>query len=71
MDQAILKMFNAWDRSHDVLKDVIAVSEGKDTAVSNFYVQILLLADLRDQAGRAASNVMAHVLLNNRFLKPI
>lgn len=42
MDQAILKMFSAWDLSHDVLKDVIAVSEGKDTAVSNFYVQILL-----------------------------
>jgi len=61
MDQAILKMFNAWDRSHDVLKDVIAVSEGKDTAISNFYTQILLLADLRDQAGRAASKVMAHV----------
>lgn len=67
MNQAILKMFNAWDRSHDVLKDVIAVSEGKDTAVSNFYVQILLLADLRDQAGRAASNVMAHVA----FKQPI
>ncbi len=67
MDQAILEMFNAWDRSHDVLKDVIAVSEGKDTAVSNFYVQILLLADLRDQAGRAASNVMAHVA----FKQPI
>ncbi|VXA86194.1 GGDEF (Diguanylate cyclase) domain-containing protein [Acinetobacter sp. 8I-beige] len=67
MDQAILKMFNAWDRSHDILKDVIAVSEGKDTAVSNFYVQILLLADLRDQAGRAASNVMAHVA----FKQPI
>ncbi|MFP8815886.1 GGDEF domain-containing protein [Acinetobacter johnsonii] len=67
MDQAILKMFSAWDHSHDVLKDVIAVSEGKDTAVSNFYVQILLLADLRDQAGRAASNVMAHVA----FKQPI
>ena len=67
MNQAILKMFNAWDRSHDVLKDVIAVSEGKDTAVSNFYVQILLLADLRDQAGRAVSNVMAHVA----FKQPI
>ena len=67
MNQAILKMFSAWDRSHDVLKDVIAVSEGKDTAVSNFYVQILLLADLRDQAGRAASNVMAHVA----FKQPI
>src|SRR3990167_299342 len=67
MDQAILKMFSAWDRSHDVLKDVIAVSEGKDTAVSNFYVQILLLADLRDQAGRAAYNVMAHVA----FKQPI
>ena len=67
MDQAILKMFNAWEHSHDVLKDVTAVSEGKDTAVSNFYVQILLLADLRDQAGRAASNVMAHVA----FKQPI
>lgn len=61
MDQAILEMFNAWEHSHDVLKDVIAVSGGKDTAISNFYTQILLLADLRDQAGRAASNVMAHV----------
>lgn len=61
MDQAILDMFNAWEHSHDVLKDVIAVSGGKDTAISNFYTQILLLADLRDQAGRAASNVMAHV----------
>jgi hypothetical protein len=30
MDQAILEMFNAWEHSHDVLKDVIAVSEGKD-----------------------------------------
>lgn len=67
MDQAILDMFNAWEHSHDVLKDVIAVSGGKDTAVSNFYVQILLLADLRDQAGRAASNVMAHVA----FKQPI
>ena len=67
MDQAILKMFNAWEHSHDVLKDVIAVSGGKDTAISNFYTQILLLADLRDQAGRAASNVMAHVA----FKQPI
>ena len=67
MDQAILKMFSAWDRSHVALTDVSAVSEGKDTAVSNFYVQILLLADLRDQAGRAASNVMAHVA----FKQPI
>lgn len=67
MDQAILKMFNAWEYSHDVLKHVIAVSEGKDTAISNFYTQILLLADLRDQAGRAASNVMAHVT----FAEPI
>ena len=61
MDQAIVKMFNAWEYSHDVLKEVIAVSEAKDTAISNFYTQILLLADLRDQAGRAASNVIAHV----------
>lgn len=67
MDQAILEMFNAWEHSHDVLKDVIAVSGGKDTAISNFYTQILLLADLRDQAGRAASNVMAHVA----FKQPI
>lgn len=67
MDQAILEIFNAWEHSHDVLKDVIAVSGGKDTAISNFYTQILLLADLRDQAGRAASNVMAHVA----FKQPI
>ena len=52
-------MFNAWDHSHDVLKDVIAASEGKRHRCFKLYVQILLLADLRDQAGRAASNVMA------------
>lgn len=67
MDKAILEMFRAWDRSYEILKNVIAVSEGKDTAVSNFYFQILLLADLRDQAGRAASNIMAHVT----FAQPI
>lgn len=31
-------MFNVWDCSYDVLKDVIVVFEGKDIVVLNFYV---------------------------------
>ena len=61
LDQAILSMFEAWQSSRQVLKGVVIESEIPSTKLSNFVSQILLLSDLRDQAGRVASNVMAHV----------
>ncbi len=64
LDQAIASMFTAWDQSHAVLQHVVGQSKGKDTALSNYYTLILLLADLRDQAGRTASNIMAALSFN-------
>ena len=61
LDQAILKMFAAWDQSYIAMQKLVNYSHGKDTAVSNYYTLILLLADLRDQAGRVASNIMAAI----------
>ena len=61
LDYAILKMFKAWDSSHELLKNVVMQSQNKDSSVANYYTQILILADLRDQAGRVASNVMAYL----------
>lgn len=61
LDQTILSMFQAWESCRKVLKAVVIESETPSTKLSNFISQILLLSDLRDQAGRVASNVMAHV----------
>ena len=61
LDHAILTMFAAWDQSYIALQKLVKFSHGKDTAVSNYYTLILLLAELRDQAGRVASNIMAAV----------
>ena len=61
LDHAIKQMFTAWDSCRDVLKLVLVQSEAKKTSVSEYYTLILILADLRDQAGRVASNIMAAV----------
>lgn len=62
LDRAILTMFEAWDVSHELLKRLVIHSETKDiTSMAHYYTMILILADLRDQAGRVASNVTAHV----------
>ncbi len=63
-DRAILMMFNVWDQTHDVLKNVVMRSKNKDSTLMDSYTLILILADLRDQAGRVASNVIAHVSFN-------
>ena len=67
LDDAILYMFKAWDSSYVVLKSMVKQAASKDTGVADYYTLILILADLRDQAGRLASNVMAHVT----FKQPI
>lgn len=64
LDQTILSMFEAWESCRKVLKAVVIKYETPSTKLSNFISQILLLSDLRDQAGRVASNVMAHVTFN-------
>ena len=64
LDQSILAMFNAWDKSHDLLKKLVIKSKSKDSSMGHYYTMILVLADLRDQAGRVASNVTANVTFN-------
>ena len=61
LDHAILDMFDVWDSAHDVLKNVVMQSKSKDSEIAGYYIQILILADLRDQAGRVASNVIAYI----------
>ncbi|QIO04656.1 GGDEF domain-containing protein [Acinetobacter shaoyimingii] len=61
LTKTIYSMFDAWDATYNVLKKMVMLSENKDSAVSDYYTLILILSDLRDQAGRVASNVMADV----------
>lgn len=61
MDHAILSMFSAWDSCFVVLKKLVNHSKGEDSQISNYYTLILILADLRDQAGRIASHMIAPV----------
>lgn len=59
LDQTIQEMFVVWDSVHEALQMVVNQSQGKETAVAHYYTLILLLAEFRDQAGRAGSNIMA------------
>lgn len=60
-DLAILKMFRAWDTSYDLLKNVVMQSLNKESALADYYTLVLILVEMRDQAGRVASNVIANV----------
>lgn len=61
LDQAILAMFGVWDESRSFLKELMMQSHSKDSVMSNYFTSILILTDMRDQAGRVASNIMAPV----------
>ncbi|GAA5186360.1 GGDEF domain-containing protein [Acinetobacter kookii] len=67
LDQAIQHMFKAWDSCKGIIENVLVHSEAKGTSVSDYYTLILILADLRDQAGRTASNIMAAVTFNEKI----
>ncbi|MFH7806240.1 GGDEF domain-containing protein [Acinetobacter haemolyticus] len=67
LDQAIQQMFKAWDSCKGIIENVLVHSEAKGTSVSDYYTLILILADLRDQAGRTASNIMAAVTFNEKI----
>ncbi|NNP74364.1 hypothetical protein A7P53_02275 [Acinetobacter defluvii] len=60
-DHAIQSMFSAWDQAYSLLKNVVMQAKNKQGDVANYYTLTLVLADLRDQAGRVASNIMAYV----------
>jgi diguanylate cyclase (GGDEF)-like protein len=67
LDQAIQQMFKAWDSCKAIIENVLVHSKAKGTSVSDYYTLILILADLRDQAGRTASNIMAAVTFNEKI----
>lgn len=67
MDQAIRNMFRAWDSCRAILQQLIIDSKRKNSEVTDYASIVLILADLRDQAGRVASNIMAPL----SFAEPI
>ena len=60
-------MFAAWDSSQYVLKHVMLDSVGKDSRASTYYSVIFILSDLRDQAGRVASDIMAAITFGEKI----
>ena len=69
LEAAIFEMFTAWDLVHEALQRAVNQSHGKESSVSNYYTLILLLAEFRDQAGRAGSNVIPAISFNEPIPK--
>ena len=67
LDRSIKKMFNAWDSTRLTLEEIVSHAVGKQSSISDNYTLVLLLADLRDQAGRVASNIMAAVTYDQQI----
>lgn len=67
LDHAILTMFSVWDNSRELLNELMAQSKSKDSKMSNYFISILILTDMRDQAGRVASNVMAPITFSEKI----
>lgn len=59
MNAAIFSMFGAWDSCRNIFQQLIANAKKSNTSVNDFASIVLLLADLRDQAGRVASTIIA------------
>ncbi|WDZ51407.1 GGDEF domain-containing protein [Acinetobacter vivianii] len=66
-DRAILSMFDVWDESRELLKWLMVQSNSKNSKMSNYFTSILILTDMRDQAGRVASNIMAPVTFDEKI----
>ena len=60
-DHAVQAMFAAWDSYREILRAFVVQRNSVDSQLSDYITMILLLSDLRDQAGRVASNVIASV----------
>ncbi|MFW1922127.1 GGDEF domain-containing protein [Acinetobacter geminorum] len=61
MDNAILGMFGVWDNCREILQKLMLQLKSKDSRISNYFTLIIVLTDMRDQAGRMASNIIAPV----------
>ncbi|MCU4579545.1 GGDEF domain-containing protein [Acinetobacter gyllenbergii] len=66
-DHAILSMFSVWDESREFLTWLLVRSNSKNSKMSNYFTAILVLTDMRDQAGRVASNIMAPVTFDEKI----
>ncbi|EPG42610.1 MULTISPECIES: GGDEF domain-containing protein [Acinetobacter] len=66
-DHAILSMFSVWDESREFLTWLLVRSNSKNSSMSNYFTSILILTDMRDQAGRIASNIMAPVTFDEKI----
>ncbi|HIQ34162.1 MULTISPECIES: GGDEF domain-containing protein [Acinetobacter] len=66
-NHAIFTMFDVWDESRKYLNDLMKQSKSKDSKMSNYFISILVLTDMRDQAGRVASNIMAPVTFGEKI----
>ena len=67
MDNAILGMFGAWDSCREILQKLMLQLKSKDSRISNYFTLIIVLTDMRDQAGRMASNIIAPVSFNEEI----
>ncbi|MBN6493784.1 GGDEF domain-containing protein [Acinetobacter pittii] len=67
MDNAILGMFGAWDHCRGILQKLMLQLKSKDSRISNYFTLIIVLTDMRDQAGRMASNIIAPVSFNEEI----
>ena len=67
MDDAILGMFAAWDSCRVIFRQLVIESKHKNSEVTNYATMVLLLADLRDQAGRIGSNIMAPLSFSEKI----
>ncbi|RZG71143.1 GGDEF domain-containing protein [Acinetobacter wuhouensis] len=67
MDQAIFGMFGAWDSCRVLLQQLVMDSKKRNKEVTDYASMVLILADLRDQAGRVASNIMAPLSFSASF----
>lgn len=67
MDQTILGMFSAWDSCRVLLQQLVMDSKKRNKEVTDYASMVLILADLRDQAGRVASNIMAPLSFSASF----
>ncbi|MCH2071063.1 GGDEF domain-containing protein [Acinetobacter pittii] len=61
MDNAIVGMFGVWDHCREILQKLMLQLKSKDSRISNYFTLIIVLTDMRDQAGRMASNIIAPV----------
>ncbi len=60
-------MFGAWDNCREILQKLMLQLKSKDSRISNYFTLIIVLTDMRDQAGRMASNIIAPVSFNEEI----